>query len=72
MKRRVEGRITIVQEDRVRVMDDDGRGYLFVVKKGAATLDQLEGWRDGRARILVEYSGTPDAGALAERLSRRR
>ncbi len=62
---RVEGRITIVQEDRFRVMDADGRGYLFVTGKRAASLDQLDAWRDRGVRVAVEYFGVPDVGALA-------
>lgn len=63
--REVVGRITIVQEDRIRVVTDDGRGYLFVVKKRAARIDQLERWRDQAVPVRVRYRGTPDAGAIA-------
>jgi len=63
----VHGRITVVQDDRIRVEDDGGgRGYLFVVRKRAASLDDLEQWRDGRVRVRVRYVGEPDAGAIAE------
>jgi hypothetical protein len=48
---RVEGRISIVQEDRFRLMDVGGRGYLFVTRKRAASLEQLEAWRDARVRL---------------------
>ncbi len=63
----VYGRITIVQDDRIRVEDEaGGRGYLFVVRKRAASLDELEQWRDGCVRVRVRYAGEPDAGAIAE------
>lgn len=63
----VHGRITVVQDDRIRVEDDaGGRGYLFVVRKRAASLDELEQWRDGRVRVRVRYVGEPDAGAIAQ------
>ncbi|MBI4410767.1 MAG: hypothetical protein HY561_13745 [Gemmatimonadetes bacterium] len=62
----VIGRITVVQEDRVRIVDDEGRGYLLVVRKRAASLDELEHWRDGRVRLRVYYTGAPDAGGLAQ------
>jgi hypothetical protein len=65
MSSEVIGRITIAQEDRIRVMDRDGRGYLFVVRKGGATLPELERWRDGGSLVLVSYQGIPDAGAVA-------
>lgn len=60
------GRITIVQEDRIRVMADDGRGYLFVVRKRVASLDELERWRDLGIPVRVRYTGIPDAVAVAD------
>ena len=66
MHREVVGRITIVQEDRIRLVTDDGRGYLFVVRKRAARIDELEQWRDQAIPVRVRYSGTPDAGAVVE------
>lgn len=64
----IEGRITIVQEDRIRLVDAAGRGYLFVVKKRRASLAELERWRDAGAGVRVRYVGQPDAGALAIRI----
>lgn len=61
----VVGRITIVQEDRIRVLDDDGRGYLLVVARGAARARRLEEWRDLGTRLEVHYTGEPDAGGRA-------
>ncbi len=65
---RVEGRITIVQEDRFRLMDAAGRGYLFVTRKRAASLEDLEAWREGAVQVTVDYFGVPDVGALARRI----
>jgi formate-dependent nitrite reductase membrane component NrfD len=67
----LEGRITIVQEDRIRVVNDAGRGYLLTVGKRLASLRQLERWRDSRTRVRVRYSGLPDAGARVERIAAR-
>lgn len=61
----VEGVITIVQEDRFRLMDDHGRGYLFTTRKRAASMDELERWRDQSRRLVVRFSGIPDIGARA-------
>lgn len=61
----VAGVITIVQEDRFRLMDDAGRGYLFTPKKGTVRTEALECWRDGRRRVRVRYRGVPDLGASA-------
>lgn len=65
----VEGIITIVQEDRFRLIDADGRGYLFTTGKRAASMDELERWRDERRRITVRFSGVPDLGARATRIA---
>lgn len=68
MKGTIVGRITIVQEDRVRVMDAAGRGYLFTVAPRRASTRQLEAWRDAGTRVAVGYRGQPDAGAVATSL----
>lgn len=61
----VAGVITTVQEDRFRLMDDRGRGYLFTTLKRAASLEDLERWRDERRPVSVRFSGVPDVGAHA-------
>lgn len=67
----VEGTITIVQEDRFRLIDDDGRGYLFTTRKRAASMEELERWRDERRHVVVQFSGVPDIGARADRIDPR-
>ncbi|HEX6535626.1 MAG TPA: NrfD/PsrC family molybdoenzyme membrane anchor subunit [Gemmatimonadaceae bacterium] len=64
----VSGRITIVQEDRIRLLDAMGRGYLLIVRPRRATLAQLERWRDAGTLVRVRYSGEPDVGGLVERV----
>lgn len=64
----IEGRISIVQEDRFRLIDDSGRGFLFVTRKRVASIDELERLRDAGQRVSVEYDGVPDLGALAQRV----
>lgn len=44
----LRGTITLVQEDRFRLEDDDGRGYLLTLGRGnAVSLQQLHAWYDG-------------------------
>jgi hypothetical protein len=62
----VTGRITVAQEDRIRVVDDLGRGYLFTVRRWRAAQRDLERWRDAGTAVRVRYSGVPDAGAIAD------
>ena len=69
MSREVVGRITIVQEDRIRLVGDDERGYLLTVKRQRASLRDLERWRDSRTKLRVRYTGVPDAGAVVERIT---
>lgn len=65
---RITGHIVIVQEDRIRVLDDAGRGYLLVVHRGAASLAMLERWRDEAQPLDIEFSGSADRGAVATSL----
>ena len=67
---RITGRIVIVQEDRIRVVDDAGRAYLFIVRKGRAEPETLELWRDRGSRLEIDYEGEPDRGAVANSLRR--
>ena len=65
---RVRGRIVIVQEDRIRVVDGEGRAYLFIVRKGRAEPETLSLWRDRGTLVDIEYEGEPDRGAVANSL----
>ncbi|HEX3235858.1 MAG TPA: hypothetical protein VHR41_16795 [Gemmatimonadales bacterium] len=62
----VRGKLTIAQDDRIRLIDREGRGYLFVVRRGRASLRELERWRDQGTQLRVRYRGVPDAGATAD------
>jgi hypothetical protein len=54
------GRITIVQESRFRLTAEDGRGYLFILARGANVgADDLCRLQARDARVTVTYSGTP-------------
>lgn len=68
MSGEIVGRITIAQEDRIRVVDALGRGYLLTVGKRKATADQLAAWQRSGRTVRVRYRGQPDLGAVAERI----
>ncbi|MGN6675928.1 MAG: hypothetical protein ACTHMJ_02690 [Thermomicrobiales bacterium] len=54
------GRITIVQESRFHLAAEDGRGYLFILARGANVgADDLCRLQASGARVTVTYSGTP-------------
>ena len=64
----LRGVITLVQEDRFRLEDDLGRGYLFTLGRGnGVSLGQLHEWCDHGLTVEVEYRGAPDLGAVAVR-----
>jgi hypothetical protein len=66
---RVRGVITIAQEDRIRLVDAAGRGYLFILgKRVRRSLPEL--WQLARERrpVTVAYVGPPDLGAVATAL----
>ncbi len=68
----LQGVITIVQEDRIRVMDRAGRGYLLTVRKGRARQRDLERWRDERVPVVLRYRGTPEVHARVYEIAPRR
>jgi hypothetical protein len=56
----------LVQEDRFRLIDPNGRGYLFTLgHRSGVTAEQLEAWQARRQAVRVGYSGRPDQGAVA-------
>ena len=62
----VIGVVTLAQEDRFRLEDSLGHGYLFTLGRGLGFgLEDLRDWSDRHARIEVDYRGTPDLGAVA-------
>ena len=68
----LRGVITLVQEDRFRLEDDLGRGYLLTLGRGNGVgLDTLHTWCDQRSTVEVEYRGPPDLGAVAVRARER-
>lgn len=62
----LHGVITIVQEDRFRLEDAQGRGYLFTLgRKVALSQEDLRNFSQGRTPVTVEFEGAPDLGAVA-------
>jgi hypothetical protein len=59
----VQGVVTLVQEDRFRLEDDAGRGYLFTLGRatGRAVADL---YRWSSRRIPVVFQGPPDLGGV--------
>ena len=57
MARKISGQITIVQEQRFRLIADDGRGFLFTLADGASAIENLSQWQATGVRVDVEYSG---------------
>jgi hypothetical protein len=63
------GWIALVAEDRFRVIDDLGRGYLLTLSRRAGVApDALHRWAEEGRRVCVCYHGAPDLGALATRV----
>ena len=66
------GTITVVQEDRFRLEDAQGHGFLFILgRRAGASMGDLHRWSDGRDPIAVRYEGPPDLGAVAVRVRAR-
>ena len=66
----LKGHITVVQEERFRIVTDDGRGFLLTLARGAdSTAAELERLRNEHARVRVTGSGDPGiASGLAHKV----
>jgi hypothetical protein len=68
----LRGVITVVQEDRFRLEDEGGNGYLFTLSSAASTTpNDLTVWSEQKIPVEVEYQGAPDLGAVATSVLRR-
>lgn len=66
----IEGTVTIVQESRFQLLDDDGVAHLFLLgHDAAAEPEQLTSLQRMQARVQVSYRAAPDLiGHMAERI----
>ena len=56
-----EGYITVVQEQRFRMVTDDGRGLLLTLARDARVDgDTLQNLHKNKTRVRVEYEGEPN------------
>ena len=62
----LRGVITLVQEDRFRLQDENGRGVLLILgKKVPLSLEELDDLSRNSRPVRVRYEGPPDLGAVA-------
>jgi hypothetical protein len=67
--RSIEGVVTIVQEGRFQLLDDDGIGHLFLLGLGAsADPEQLAPLQRAQSRVRVRY--TDHAGLIGHKVTR--
>ncbi len=60
-RRHLTGRIILVQEDRFRIVDGTGRGYLLGISyKAGLGQEDLERFHEADAQVRVEYTGEPN------------
>ena len=61
VRSQVTGRILSVQEDRFRIMTDDGETLLLTLAKYTLVgMRDLQRWHAENRRLRVEYTGTPN------------
>ncbi len=56
----ISGQIITIQEQRFRLVTDDGRGFLFTLTNGSPTVENLNRWQADGVRVDVEYTGEPN------------
>ena len=65
----LHGVITVVQEDRFRLEDAQGHGFLFILgRQAGASMSDLHRWSEGQTPVAVQYEGPSDLGAVAARV----
>ena len=65
------GHITVVQEQRFRLLTDSGQGMLFTLARDAPIGDaDLRHFRDTLTRVVVQYSGEPNLASAAAHIVR--
>ncbi len=70
---RIEGVITIVQEDRFRLEDADGHGGLFTLgRRARRSIVNIHEWSRTRTPVVVRFRGAPGMGAVAQSVEPRR
>lgn len=56
----VTGVLIAVQEERIRMVADDGAGLLFTLANGVHAPDKLSGLGNSNLRVRVDYTGDPN------------
>jgi hypothetical protein len=66
------GHISVVQEERFRLITDDGAGLLLTLsRKANASPDDLCKFHQANTRVRVEYEGEPNMpSGIARRVAR--
>jgi hypothetical protein len=60
-KRSLTGHVSLVQEQRFRLITDDGQGFLFTLaRKAPLQLSDLQHLQKSHVRVRVEYTGEPN------------
>ncbi len=57
--RTARGTITVVQEERFRLVTDDGQGLLLTCRSGLDGRDLCR-WHANQTHLVVEYEGEPN------------
>ncbi len=59
-RKQITGRIIAVQEQRFRLMVDDGRGFLLTAAKRSVDLIELARLQNSGEPVRVAYTGEPN------------
>ncbi len=60
-KKKLKGRIVVVQEDRFRMVEETGRGFLFTVShKAGIEHEDLRRYMGAGVSVEVAYEGEPN------------
>lgn len=58
---RIRGHIILVQEDRFRLVDEQGKSYMFgLAHNSGVNGEDLLNWSKAQADLSIEYEGEPE------------
>ncbi len=59
--KKINGRIILLQEERIRVVDDTGKSFLFDISPHfSVTSDDISDWIRTKRKVTVSYQGEPE------------
>ncbi len=61
IKKMIKGRLILFQEERIRMVDEQGKSFLFDLSHGVSVKSEdLTNWINAKTPLTVSYEGEPE------------